>query len=91
MLEEAEKVRRGEEPKGLVRDPAQNECIMLPTADLHQLREARPLAEMLRDRESGAGSRAPREFAFFAHQPESIRQEYRRAMGLDRVELTATR
>jgi 5,5'-dehydrodivanillate O-demethylase len=86
MLEEAARVERGEEPKGLVRDPAQNECIMLPTADLELLRNGQPMAEMLKQERFRQASRTPGEFNFFAHQPEAIRQQYRHAMGLDRLE-----
>jgi 5,5'-dehydrodivanillate O-demethylase len=90
MLEEARKVERGEDPKALVRDPAQNACIMLPTADLQLLREGQPLADMLREQQFGAPGRRPGDFVFFAHQPDAIRQEYRRAMGLDRLQFSAT-
>lgn len=86
MLEEAEKVARGEDPKGLVRDPARNECIELPTANLESLREGRSIRATLTGDQFRAADRTPGEFAFFAHQPEHIRQAYRRAMGLDALE-----
>ena len=87
MLEEAQKVAQGEDPMALVRDPAANECIMLPTADLDLLRDGQPMADMLRQDRFQAAGRIPGEFTFFAHQPEAIKQEYRRAMGLDRLQI----
>ena len=86
MLEEAAKVARGDDPKGLVRDPAQNECIMLPTADLELLRNGRSMASTRQRDPFQRTSIASREFAFFAHQPEAVRQAYRQAMGLDQLD-----
>lgn len=83
MLEEAEKVQRGEDPKGLIRNPADNACVTLPTADLELLRDGQPFARMFSDEQFRQASRTPGEFMFFAHQPEAIRREYRAAMGLD--------
>jgi 5,5'-dehydrodivanillate O-demethylase oxygenase subunit len=86
MLEEARKVERGEEPKGIVRDPADNECVPLPAVGLEVLRNGRPLADALkaaqRFRQPG---RALGEFQFFAQQPAEIREAHARAMGFDRV------
>ena len=47
MLEEAEKVAAGRGAKGLVRDPAQNECVPLPTIDLERCATGRPMDEWL--------------------------------------------
>ena len=45
LLEEAGKVQRGEEPKALIRDPSQNECVMLPTSGYAQLTAGVPRAK----------------------------------------------
>jgi len=45
LLEEAVKVQRGDEPKGLIRDRAQNECVMLPTSGFAQITAGVPKAE----------------------------------------------
>ena len=82
LLEEARKVERGEEPKGLIRNPQDNVCVPLPAVGLAALQNGRPLAEMLAAQRPG---RPLGEFAFFAHQPEEIRQAYLKAMGLDRA------
>jgi 5,5'-dehydrodivanillate O-demethylase oxygenase subunit len=83
MLEEARKVERGEDPKAIVRDPIQNQCIPLPTVGLDVLRDGRPLAETIegyrRRRRPGQGLG---EFPYFAHQPPEIRAAFLDAMGL---------
>jgi 5,5'-dehydrodivanillate O-demethylase len=81
LLEEARKVERGEEPKGLIRNPEANACVPLPAVGLAALQNGRPLAELLAAQRPG---RPLGEFAFFAHQPQEIRHAYLQAMGLDR-------
>jgi len=84
LLEEARKVEQGLDPKGLVRDPAQNACILLPTIGLEAARTGRPMNEFMqaqqRFRQPG---RKLGELPFFAHQPEAIRQQWLNAMGLE--------
>ena len=86
LLEEANKVARGEEPKGLIRDPKANVRVPLPAVGLDTLRNGRPMAEVLKAQaRQRQGGRALGEFSFFAHQPEAVRQAYLKAMGFDRV------
>jgi 5,5'-dehydrodivanillate O-demethylase len=82
LLEEAKVVGAGGEPKGLVRDPAQNDCVRLPIID----RERFVVGYSLEDVKEG---RVPpsiyaRSFIFQAGQPEEITRAYHAAMGMDR-------
>jgi 5,5'-dehydrodivanillate O-demethylase len=83
LVEQAELVARGGEPKGLVRDADLNQCVTLPIID----RDRFIAGYSLVDAEEG---KVPplyyaREFLFQAGQPEQIRQAYREAMGMDRL------
>ena len=82
LLEEAKTVSEGGEPKGLIRDPAQNDCVRLPIID----RERFVVGYSLEDVREG---RVPpsiyaRSFIFQAGQPEEITRAYHAAMGMDR-------
>jgi 5,5'-dehydrodivanillate O-demethylase len=92
MLEEAGRVADGLDPKGLVYDPAQNECIPLPTIGLEGVRTGRPMDEWLQGQ---ARFRRPGmkmgELVWFAHQPEEIRQQWLEAMGVDERERVGAR
>jgi 5,5'-dehydrodivanillate O-demethylase len=80
MFEEMEKVARGEDPKGTVRDPAANQRIPLPVADRQSVVEGYTRAEILAH---------PRRkllftsYIFQAGQPERVRAEFAQAMGLE--------
>jgi 5,5'-dehydrodivanillate O-demethylase len=85
LLEEAEKVRRGEEPKAIIRDPAQNECVMLPTSNYAQVTDGVPRAQAKAGLDRlmtflGIDDHFP----YFAGQPEAVRREFLAAMGFDR-------
>jgi 5,5'-dehydrodivanillate O-demethylase oxygenase subunit len=82
MLEQADIVAEGGEPKGLVRDPAQNACIRLPIINHDYWEQGFSLAQLQRENPQLAALFQPKEFVFQAGQPEEIRQAYRRAMGL---------
>jgi 5,5'-dehydrodivanillate O-demethylase len=72
-------VERGEDPKGIIRDPAVNRNIELPIVSRALLRDGLPLAEMLAD-----PSIDPRNgFTGQAGQPEAVRIAFLDAMGLD--------
>jgi 5,5'-dehydrodivanillate O-demethylase oxygenase subunit len=90
MLEEARKVQQGLDPKGLIRDPAQNTCVPLPTVGgLEGVRSGRPMAEFIRAQERfRRPGRRLGELPWFAYQPEDIRQQWLNAMGLADVEQT---
>jgi len=83
MLEQAEIVAAGGEPKAVVRDPAENDCIQLPIILRDRLIEGFSLAELADMPERIGVVLRPKEFVFQSGQPEAVRQAYRHAMGLD--------
>jgi 5,5'-dehydrodivanillate O-demethylase len=76
FLEELERVQRGEEPKAIVRDPAQNVNIPLPIALRELLVNSLPRAEF--EQHPILGSRR---YPFQAGQPDEVRQAFDEAMG----------
>jgi len=79
FLDDLERIERGEDPKGIVRDPAINDCIELPIVSREMLIGGLPLAEMLAD-----PSIDPRMgFLGQVGQPEWVRLQFLDAMGLD--------
>jgi 5,5'-dehydrodivanillate O-demethylase len=72
-------IERGEDPKGIIRDPEINREIRLPIVSRELLTKGLPLAEMLAD-----PSIDPRNgFTNQAGQPEAVRVAFLDAMGLD--------
>jgi 5,5'-dehydrodivanillate O-demethylase len=83
MLEEADVVARGGEPKALIRDPEQNVCVPLPIIGRKYFVDGYS-REAINTRPAGTpGVPLRKDFVFQAGQPEEIRMAYRRAMGLD--------
>ena len=79
FFDDIARVERGEDPSAIIRDPAKNECIMLPIASRELLIDGLPLAELLDD-----PSIDPRNgFMNVAGQPRSVYLAYLDAMGLD--------
>ncbi len=81
LLEEAEVVAAGGEPKGLLRDSRRNVCVVLPIVGRDGFlrgpeREAL-VQELARTQEAYGGP-----FRWLAGQPESVRKEYEKAMGI---------
>ena len=83
LLEEAQVVAAGGEPKAVVRDADKNVCIALPIVRRDAFVNGFSLAELASLTEAQAAPFLPREFVFQSGQPEAIRQAYRRAMGLE--------
>ncbi|MBV9175274.1 MAG: aromatic ring-hydroxylating dioxygenase subunit alpha [Chloroflexi bacterium] len=83
LLEEAEKVRRGEEPKAVIRDAELARRVDLPIIGRDFYLAGYSLRDVAEGRTSGV--RYPREFVFQAGQPAEITQAYREAMGMDRI------
>ena len=80
LLEEAEKVRDGQEPKAIIRDPQAARFVELPIVG----RDFFLAGYSMRDVAGGnAGFRYPKSFVFQAGQPEEITQAYRDAMGMN--------
>jgi 5,5'-dehydrodivanillate O-demethylase oxygenase subunit len=80
LLAELEGVARGEEPKGLLRDPAKNVRISLPCPNRQIYLEGLPLREMLAHPSVGAMIRS---YPFQEGEPAAIRQAFTAALGLD--------
>jgi 5,5'-dehydrodivanillate O-demethylase len=76
FLEELERVKRGEDPKAIVRDPAQNVSIPLPVALRELLVNGLPRAEFEKHPILGA-----RRYPFQAGQPDEVRRAFDEAMG----------
>jgi 5,5'-dehydrodivanillate O-demethylase oxygenase subunit len=83
LLEQAEVVHRGGEPKAVVRDAEANRCIALPIIDRERYIEGFPRARLYREVSGTPGPVVPEGFVFQAGQPEEVRLAYRQAMGLD--------
>jgi 5,5'-dehydrodivanillate O-demethylase len=82
MLEEAEVVARGGEPKALIRDPEKNVCVQLPIMGRDVFVKGYSRADGTLPQLGTPGVRRGHDFVFQAGQPEEIRLAYRRAMGL---------
>jgi len=82
ILEDAERVARGEEPKAVIRDAEKNRCLRLPIIgrDFFVNGSSQVESEISRQRTPGLPLR--KEFPFLTGQPEEVRAAYRRAMGL---------
>ena len=91
ILEDADAVARGGEPKGLIRDPDENVCVALPIIGRKYFVDG-----FARDAVTGDLQRTPglvlrQDFPFLIGQPEEIRLAYKRAMGFDREHLAGVR
>jgi 5,5'-dehydrodivanillate O-demethylase oxygenase subunit len=83
LLEQADVVRAGGEPKALVRDTEANRCISLPIIGRDRFVEGFPRTELYQEARGTPGPVLPQGFPFLAGQPEEVRKAYRQAMGLD--------
>jgi len=83
MLEEAERIAAGGEPKALIRDPEKNVCVELPIIGRQYFVGGYSAGDSDKRRERTPGLTLPREFPFLTGQPEEIRQAFWRAMGFD--------
>ena len=83
LLEDAEAVARGGDPKGLVRDPAINDCVTLPIIARDHFVKGYPMADIDKRPGGTRGLALGREFPFQAGQPPEVRDAFRRAMGID--------
>ena len=79
FFKEMEKVRKGGEPKGLLRDPKRNRAIRLPSMARALYEKGMKLEEYRRD---PYWANMLEDFRWHYGQPEDVRKEFRRAMGL---------
>jgi len=83
LLEEAERVAAGAEPKALVRDPEKNVCVELPIIGRRYFVDGYSARDDEKRRERTPGLALPRDFPFLTGQPEAIRQAFWQAMGFE--------
>ena len=81
LLEEAEVVARGGEPKALIRDPEKNVRVELPIMGRDVFVKGYSLGDGALPQLGTPGVSRGHDFVFQAGQPEEIRVAYRRAMG----------
>ena len=79
LLDDIERVERGEDPSGLIRDPETNRLVSLPVAARKFLIEGLPEKEYLAHPLWGMHIR---HFPFHAGQPEAVKRAYESAMGI---------
>ena len=79
-FDEIEKVRRGEDPKGVVRDEAAAACIVLPLADRAQFVEGLPIEDWPKDRLMGKRMRG---HIWCYGQPDEVWADFADVMGFD--------
>ena len=79
-FEEIEKVRRGEDPKGVIRDDEAAACIELPLADRAQFVEGLAIEDWPKDR---LMSRRMRGQPWCYGQPDEVWADFASAMGID--------
>jgi 5,5'-dehydrodivanillate O-demethylase len=82
ILEDAERVGRGEEPKAIIRDPEKNRCVRLPIIGRDFFVNGASNVQNETSRQRTPGLPLRKEFPFLTGQPEEVRAAYRRAMGL---------
>jgi 5,5'-dehydrodivanillate O-demethylase len=83
LLEQAEIVRAGGEPKAVVRDAVANRCISLPIIGRERFVKGFPRTALFHEARRTPGAVLPQGFPFLAGQPQEIGKAYRQAMGLD--------
>jgi 5,5'-dehydrodivanillate O-demethylase len=80
FLSDLEAIRKGEDPKAVIRDPELNRCVALPVAERRLLVEGLPLEELAKHPILGRQLREG--YPFQAGQPEQVRRAYEDAMGV---------
>jgi 5,5'-dehydrodivanillate O-demethylase len=78
FLQDLAAIERGEDPKGLIRDPARNVCVQLPVIGRAALVEGLSVEEIL----SGKAPNLAR-FIFQYGQPEDVRLAQEEALGIE--------
>jgi 5,5'-dehydrodivanillate O-demethylase len=73
-------IGRGEDPKGVIRDPASNVAVRLPVAERRFLTESLSREELLKH--PVLGKQYAGEYPFQAGQPDEVRRAYAEAMGI---------
>jgi 5,5'-dehydrodivanillate O-demethylase len=79
FFDDLKRIERGEDPKGIIRDPSINHRIELPIVSRELLTEGVSQAEMLDDPSLDPRNGFPNQYG----QPEAVRVAFLEAMGLD--------
>jgi 5,5'-dehydrodivanillate O-demethylase oxygenase subunit len=82
ILEDADRVMQGGEPKAIILDPEKNRCVRLPIIGRDFFLNGSSRVENETSRQRTPGLLLRKEFPFLTGQPEEVRAAYRRAMGL---------
>jgi 5,5'-dehydrodivanillate O-demethylase len=82
LIADMEAVERGEDPKGVIRDPEQNKPARWPDNRRASLERGKPREEMLRSQNNNGLRNRDDYFQFYAGQPEDVRKAYEEAMGI---------
>jgi 5,5'-dehydrodivanillate O-demethylase len=80
FLDDLAAIGRGEDPKGVIRDPAMNHQVPLPVAERRYLTESLSREELVKH--PVLGKQYLGEYPFQAGQPEEVRRAYAEAMGI---------
>ncbi|HET7764897.1 MAG TPA: aromatic ring-hydroxylating dioxygenase subunit alpha [Burkholderiales bacterium] len=81
FFKDIDAVAKGKDPKGLIRDPARNVRVPLPNIGRKLYTEGMTLAQY---REHPFWKNLLNDFRWHYGQPEDVRREFRKAMGLER-------
>jgi 5,5'-dehydrodivanillate O-demethylase oxygenase subunit len=79
LMQDMDRVAKGEDPKGLIRDPADNVCVTLPVAERDMLVNGWSLQKLQKHALMG---RHMKGYVFQAGQPADVRAAFVKAMGL---------
>jgi 5,5'-dehydrodivanillate O-demethylase len=80
FLDDLAAIGRGEDPKGVIRDPVANVSVRLPVAERRFLTESVSREELLKH--PVLGKQYAGEYPFQAGQPQEVRRAYAKAMGI---------
>jgi len=80
FLDDLAAIGRGEDPKGVIRDPVANVSVRLPVAERRFLTESVSREELLKH--PVLGKQYADEYPFQAGQPQEVRRAYAKAMGI---------
>ena len=72
----------GEDPMGLIRDPARNRCVQLPIKHREQFIRSQTLQEMRRSHAALGYRSHTSEYLFQAGMPEDVKRAYQEAIGI---------
>jgi 5,5'-dehydrodivanillate O-demethylase len=78
FLRDLARIERGEDPKGIIRDPSINKVVPLPTIDREAVTEGMTAEEI-----KAGGALHLKRFIFQYGQPEEVRLAQQQAMGIE--------